>query len=113
MPVVRERVRALIINRYLVRELLLPFIAVSGVLTIIFTTYSMTRFLDKAADGLLKTSEVLQLTALKSFIAQEVLRCEEDAPMAEVIAISDGEDYVEVEAHEDSTQQDDQAAAGV
>ncbi len=42
-------------------------------LTVIFTTYSMTRFLDKAADGLLRTSEVLQLTALKSFIAQEVL----------------------------------------
>ena len=38
-----------------------------------FTTYSMTRFLDKAADGLLRTSEVLQLTALKSVIAQEVL----------------------------------------
>lgn len=44
-----------------------------GVLTAIFTTYSMTRFLDKAADGLLKTSEVLQLTLLKSLIAQEVL----------------------------------------
>jgi lipopolysaccharide export system permease protein len=43
------------------------------VLTAIFTTYSMTRFLDKAADGLLLTSEVLQLTALKSVIAQEVL----------------------------------------
>jgi lipopolysaccharide export system permease protein len=43
------------------------------VLTAIFTTYSMTRFLDKAADGLLRTSEVLQLTALKSVIAMEVL----------------------------------------
>lgn len=73
MPAVRERVKALIINRYLVRELLLPFFAVGGVLTVIFTTYSMTRFLDKAADGLLRVSEVLQLTALKSFIAQEVL----------------------------------------
>jgi lipopolysaccharide export system permease protein len=51
----------------------LPFVAVGGVLTAIFTTYSMTRFLDKAADGLLRTSEVLQLTALKSVIAQEVL----------------------------------------
>ena len=51
----------------------MPFVAVGGVLTAIFTTYSMTRFLDKAADGLLKTSEVLQLTALKSIIAQEVL----------------------------------------
>ena len=47
--------------------------AVGGVLTAIFTTYSMTRFLDKAADGLLRTSEVLQLTVLKSIIAQEVL----------------------------------------
>lgn len=44
-----------------------------GVLTAIFTTYSMTRFLDKAAEGLLRTSEVLQLTFLKSVIAQEVL----------------------------------------
>ena len=51
----------------------MPFVAVGGVLTAIFTTYSMTRFLDKAADGLLHTSEVLQLTALKSVIAQEVL----------------------------------------
>jgi lipopolysaccharide export system permease protein len=50
-----------------------PFVAVGGVLTAIFTTYSMTRFLDKAADGLLQTSEVLQLTLLKSVIAQEVL----------------------------------------
>ena len=51
----------------------MPFVAVGGVLTAIFTTYSMTRFLDKAADGLLRTSEVLQLTALKTVIAQEVL----------------------------------------
>jgi len=33
----------------------------------------MTRFLDKAAEGLLRTAEVVQLTALKSVIAQEVL----------------------------------------
>ena len=33
----------------------------------------MTRFLDQAADGLLLTSEVVQLTLLKSLIAQEVL----------------------------------------
>lgn len=52
---------------------MLPFVAVGGVLTAIFTTYSMTRFLDKAADGLLRTSEVLQLTVLKTVIAQEVL----------------------------------------
>ena len=51
----------------------MPFLAVGGVLTAIFTTYSMTRFLDKAADGVLRTSEVLQLTFLKSIIAQEVL----------------------------------------
>jgi len=65
--------RQLIINKYLVREVAVPFVAVGAILTAIFTTYSMTRFLDKAADGLLKTSEVLQLTALKSLIAQEVL----------------------------------------
>lgn len=33
----------------------------------------MTRFLDRAASGLLRTSEVLELTVLKSVIAQEVL----------------------------------------
>jgi len=63
----------LIINRYLIREVLLPFLAVGGVLTAIFTTYSMTRFLDQAADGILLTSELVQLTLLKSLIAQEVL----------------------------------------
>lgn len=63
----------MIIDRYLRREISLPFLAVSVVLTAIFVTYSLTRFLIDANAGLLQPSEVLQLTFLKSLISLEVL----------------------------------------
>jgi len=63
----------MIIDRYLRREISTPFLAVSVVLTTIFLTYSMTRFLIDAKAGLLRPLEVLQLTLLKSLISLEVL----------------------------------------
>ena len=63
----------MIIDRYLRREISMPFLAVSVVLAAIFVTYSLTRFLIDANAGLLRPSEVLQLTFLKSLISLEVL----------------------------------------
>jgi lipopolysaccharide export system permease protein len=62
-----------IIDRYMVREVGLPFIAIGNVLVIIFSTYSLTRFLVDANAGLLQAGEVLRLTALKSVVSLEVL----------------------------------------
>lgn len=65
--------RRLIIDRYLTREAFASFVAVASVLVIIFTVFSMGRFLTDAASGLLRPLEVVQLTLLKSLIALEVL----------------------------------------
>ncbi len=63
----------MIIDRYMVREVGLPFIAVSTVLVIIFMTYSLTHYLMDANAGLLMAGEVVRLTALKSIISLETL----------------------------------------
>jgi lipopolysaccharide export system permease protein len=63
----------LIIDRYLVRQVVMPFFSVSTVLLIIFIGYSLSRFLHKADAGLLNTGEVALLTLLKTLIALEVL----------------------------------------
>ena len=63
----------MIIDRYLVRQVALPCIAVSVVLLIIFVGFSLSRFLVQADAGLLNTAEVVQLTGLKVLIALEVL----------------------------------------
>lgn len=63
----------MIIDRYLRREISVPFVAVSSVLVSIFVTYSLTRFLVDAKSGLLRPLEVLQLTFLKALISLEVL----------------------------------------
>ena len=61
------------VDRYLLREVSVPFLGVSGALLAIFLTYSMTVFLAKASSGLFNPSEVAYLTFLKSIIALEVL----------------------------------------
>ena len=61
------------VDRYLLREVSVPFIGVSSALLVIFLTYSMTVFLAKATSGLFNPSEVAYLTFLKSIIALEVL----------------------------------------
>ena len=63
----------MIIDRYMVREVGLPFIAVSAVLVIIFTTFSLTHFLVDANAGLLLAGEVVKLTVLKALVSLEVL----------------------------------------
>jgi len=72
----------MIIDRYLRREISVPFLTVSVVLVSIFLTYSLTRFLIDANAGLLHPSEVLQLTFLKALISLEVL-----LPLAMYLAV--------------------------
>ena len=61
------------VDRYLLREVSVPFIGVSSALLVIFLTYSMTVFLADASSGLFNPGEVAFLTFLKSIIALEVL----------------------------------------
>lgn len=75
----------MIINRYLVREISGPFIAVSAVLVVIFMTYSLTVFLTDASQGLLSPAQVAVLTGLKTVIALEVL-----LPIALYVAVMVG-----------------------
>ena len=63
----------MLIDRYLVREVSLPFFGVGAALLVVFTTYSITSFLAKASGGLVSPAEIAQLTFLKSLIALEVL----------------------------------------
>lgn len=63
----------MIIDRYMMREVGLPFLGVAVVLVLIFTTYSLTRFLVDANAGLLRPGEVVQLTALRAVVSLEVL----------------------------------------
>ncbi len=64
---------AMLLDRYLVREISVSSLAVAVVLTVIFLAYSLTRFLTEAAGGLIKATEVAHLTFYKSIIALEVL----------------------------------------
>lgn len=63
----------MIIDRYMMREVGLPFLAVAAVLVMIFTSYSLTRHLVDANAGLLLPAEVFRLTALRALISLEVL----------------------------------------
>jgi lipopolysaccharide export system permease protein len=63
----------MIIDRYMAREVGLPFLAIASVLVIIFSTYSLTRYLVQANSGLLAAGEVLRLTLLRSLVSLEVL----------------------------------------
>jgi len=63
----------LIINRYLVRELSKPLVAILGILVALFASYSATGFLSDAVDGLLPTGAIMELIGLKILISLEVL----------------------------------------
>lgn len=56
----------MIISRYLVKETLLTFFAVSGLLYIIFLSHRLILFLSEALSGVLPVEVVLQLVLLKS-----------------------------------------------
>ncbi len=63
----------MIIDRYLIREVIQPLLVICTALLVIFITYSLSRFLADANAGLLQPGEVAQLTILKSLISLDVL----------------------------------------
>lgn len=63
----------MIIDRYMMREVGTPFVAVAAVLVVIFASYSLTRHLVDANAGLLLPGEVFRLTVLRALISLEVL----------------------------------------
>ncbi|GMR14419.1 MAG: LPS export ABC transporter permease LptF [Gammaproteobacteria bacterium] len=63
----------MIIDRYLIREVVQPLLVICTALLVIFITYSLSRFLVDADAGLLQVGEVAQLTVLKSLISLDVL----------------------------------------
>ena len=63
----------MIIDRYLLREAATPFLAISFALTTLFVTYSLTRYLTDATEGVLAANAVFTLTMLKALIALEML----------------------------------------
>jgi len=63
----------LILERYIVREITAPFVAICAVLIMIFSGYSAIRFLNDAVNGLLSAKTVTTLVSLKILIAFEVL----------------------------------------
>ncbi len=63
----------MLIDRYVVREVALPFAVTVLLLLAVFTAFSLGRYLVEANAGLLRIPEVAKLTALKALIAFEVL----------------------------------------
>lgn len=63
----------MILERYIVREIMAPLVAVCAVLIMIFAGYSAIQFLNDAVNGLLSGETVVALVGLKVLIAFEVL----------------------------------------
>lgn len=63
----------MILNRYLLREILTPLAAVLAVLAILFTSFGAAEFLSNAVNGLLPTDMIVQLVGLRTLIALEML----------------------------------------
>jgi lipopolysaccharide export system permease protein len=74
-----------IIDRYLIREVMQPLLAICIALVVIFITFSLSRFLVDADAGLLLFGEVAQLTFLKSVISLDVL-----VPLSLFLAVMTG-----------------------
>lgn len=62
-----------IIDHYLIREVLHPFVVILTALMVIFITFSLSRLLVEADAGLLKPLEVVYLTMFKAIISLDVL----------------------------------------
>jgi lipopolysaccharide export system permease protein len=62
-----------IIERYIARELLIPFTVVATILAILFASFSSARFLAGAVTESLGLASMLKLVLLKTLIALEVL----------------------------------------
>jgi lipopolysaccharide export system permease protein len=63
----------MIIDRYIMREIIKPTMAINAVLIVIFGCYMATRFLADAIAGLLPGTTVILLILLRIVIAMEVL----------------------------------------
>ena len=63
----------MLIDRYIIKEILLSFSVTFCVLAMIFLMYSLTTFLGDAVDGSLSGKEIIELTLLKTLIAFGVL----------------------------------------
>ena len=63
----------MIVDRYLLREVATPFIAITFALTTLYVTFSLTRYLTDATEGLLAAEAVFTLTMLRAVIALEML----------------------------------------
>jgi lipopolysaccharide export system permease protein len=62
-----------IINRYLIREIIKPLLAICTILVVIFASYSSSQFLADAVAGALSGQAILTLILLRTLIALEVL----------------------------------------
>ena len=63
----------MLIDRYIIKEILLSFFITFSILAIIFLMYSLTTYLGEAVDGSLSGREIIVLTLLKTLIAFGVL----------------------------------------
>ncbi len=68
-----EWFNALILNRYIARDISRPFAVILGILCVLFTGYSVASILSDAVSGLLPTLTIMELTGLKLLIALDVL----------------------------------------
>lgn len=63
----------MILERYIIREIVAPMVAICAVLIMVFAGYSAVQFLNDAVNGLLSGETVVALVGLKVLIAFEVL----------------------------------------
>lgn len=63
----------MILDRYLRHEVAAPLLGIAVTLVVIFTTYSLSKYLTDASSGLIGPAQVAALTLLKALIALEVL----------------------------------------
>jgi len=63
----------MIINRYLLHEIIKPLVVSLAVLAILFTSFGAAEFLSNAMNGLLPTDMIVQLIGLRTLIALELL----------------------------------------
>jgi lipopolysaccharide export system permease protein len=63
----------MIINRYLLREIVGPLAILLTVLAVLFTSYGAAAFLSDAVNGLLPTDLIVQVIGLRTLIALEML----------------------------------------
>jgi lipopolysaccharide export system permease protein len=63
----------MIIGRYLLREILVPFAVVLTVLCVLFMSYGAAGFLSDAVNGLLPTNMIVQVIGLRTVISLEML----------------------------------------